>query len=179
MARTSAGPLLLLETNRDLPLVSVSVALRTGAIEDPPGAEGAVRLLARLMRRSADGRSAEQNDQLVEGMGATLGAEVSASTVISGYRHPGEQTTRLFFATKKSAPSPPGTWFLCVVQISFVSAAGASWGRKRKTPPEHRLGRGSGNRTGTASGHSASARKHALSLVQAGWPVLGERMIDE
>jgi zinc protease len=82
MARTSAGPLLLLETNRDLPLVSVSVALRTGAIEDPPGAEGAVRLLARLMRRSADGRSAEQNDQLVEGMGATLGAEVSASTVI-------------------------------------------------------------------------------------------------
>lgn len=81
-ARTSTGPMLLLETSPDLPLVSVSVALRTGALEDPPGAEGAVRLLARLMRRSGGGRSAEENDQLVEGMGATLGAEVSASAVV-------------------------------------------------------------------------------------------------
>jgi zinc protease len=81
-ARTSGGPILLLETSRELPLISISVALRTGAIEDPEGAEGAVRLLARLMRRSAGGRSAEENDQLVEGMGATLGAEVSASTVV-------------------------------------------------------------------------------------------------
>lgn len=78
----SSGPVLLLETSRDLPLVSVSVALRTGALEDPPGVEGAVRLLARLMRRSAGGRSAEQNDQLVEGMGATLGAEISVSAVV-------------------------------------------------------------------------------------------------
>jgi zinc protease len=77
-----SGPKLLLETSRDLPLVSVSIALRTGAIEDPPGAEGAARLLARLMRRSAGGRSAEQNDALVEGMGASLGAEVTASTVV-------------------------------------------------------------------------------------------------
>jgi zinc protease len=81
-ASTNPGPVLLLETSRELPLVSVSVALRTGALEDPPGAEGAVRLLARLMRRSAGGRGAEANDQLVEGMGATLGAEVSASTVV-------------------------------------------------------------------------------------------------
>jgi zinc protease len=81
-ARASRSPLLLLETNRDLPLVSVSVALRTGAIEDPPGADGAVRLLARLMRRSAAGRSAEENDQVVERMGATLGADVTASTVV-------------------------------------------------------------------------------------------------
>ena len=82
LAVGTAAPFLVLETNRDLPLVSLSIALRTGAIEDPPGAEGAVRLLARLMRRSAGGRSAEQNDQLVEGMGATLGAEVSASAVV-------------------------------------------------------------------------------------------------
>jgi zinc protease len=81
-ASASVGPELLLETSRDLPLVAVSIALRTGAIEYPPGREGAVRLLARLMRRSAGGRSAEQNDVLVEGMGASLGAEVSASTVV-------------------------------------------------------------------------------------------------
>jgi len=81
-ASIGSGPKLLLETSRDLPLIGVSVALRTGAIEDPAGAEGAVRLLARLMRRSAGGRSAEVNDGLVEGMGGSLGAEVTASTVV-------------------------------------------------------------------------------------------------
>lgn len=81
-ASIGSGPKLLLETSRDLPLVGVSVALRTGAIEDPAGVEGAVRLLARLMRRSAGGRGAEENDRLVEGMGGSLGAEVTASTVV-------------------------------------------------------------------------------------------------
>jgi zinc protease len=72
---------LLVETSHDLPLVSVTVALRMGALEDPPDGEGSVRLLGRLMRRSAGGRSAEQNDALVEGMGAALGADVTQSTV--------------------------------------------------------------------------------------------------
>jgi zinc protease len=72
---------MLVETSHDLPLVAVSVALRMGALEDPPETEGAVRLLGRLMRRSAGGRSAEENDALVEGMGAGLGADVTQSTV--------------------------------------------------------------------------------------------------
>jgi zinc protease len=72
----------LVETSHELPLVSVSVALRTGAILDPPGSEGATRLLARLMRRSAGGRSADENDRLIEGMGAALGADVTQSTVV-------------------------------------------------------------------------------------------------
>jgi zinc protease len=76
------GPKLLVEPSADLPLVSVSVALRTGALEDPPEAEGAVRLLARLMRRSAGGRGAEENDALIERIGASLGAEVSHSAVV-------------------------------------------------------------------------------------------------
>jgi zinc protease len=71
----------LVETSHDLPLVSISVAFSMGALEDPPGGDGSVRLLARLMRRSAGGRSAEQNDALVEGMGAALGAEVTQSTI--------------------------------------------------------------------------------------------------
>jgi zinc protease len=76
------APKVLVETSRELPLVSVSVALRTGAILDPPGAEGAMRLLSRLMRRSAGGRSADANDRLIEGMGGSLGAEVTQSTVV-------------------------------------------------------------------------------------------------
>ncbi len=71
----------LVETSHDLPLVAISIAFTMGALEDPPGGDGSVRLLARLMRRSAGGRSAEQNDVLVEGMGAALGAEVSQSTI--------------------------------------------------------------------------------------------------
>jgi zinc protease len=75
-------PNVLVETSHELPLVSVSVALRTGAILDPPGSEGATRLLARLMRRSAGGRSADENDRLIEGMGGSLGADVTQSTVV-------------------------------------------------------------------------------------------------
>lgn len=73
---------LLLETSHDLPLVSVSVAFRRGALEDPEGGEGSVRLLGRLMRRSAGGRTAEQNDALVEGLGGGLGADVTHSTMV-------------------------------------------------------------------------------------------------
>ncbi len=82
LSLTGAVPKVLVETSHELPLVSVSVALRTGAILDPPGSEGATRLLARLMRRSAGGRSADENDRLIEGMGASLGADVTQSTVV-------------------------------------------------------------------------------------------------
>ena len=75
-------PKVIVETSDELPLVSVSLALRTGAILDPPGAEGAMRMLSRMMRRSAGGRSADANDRLIEGMGASLGADVTQSTVV-------------------------------------------------------------------------------------------------
>lgn len=83
-ALSESGPVpkVLVETSHELPLVSVSIALRTGAILDPPGSEGAMRLLARLMRRTAGGRSADENDRLIEGMGASLGADVTQSTVV-------------------------------------------------------------------------------------------------
>ena len=74
-------PKVLVETSRDLPLVSVSIGVRTGALLDPPGAEGATRLVGRLLRRSAGGRTAEQNDILIESLGASLGADVTYSTI--------------------------------------------------------------------------------------------------
>ena len=73
---------ILVESSPDLPLVSVSVAVRTGALLDPPEAEGATRILARLMRRSAGGRGAEANDRLVESLGGSLGADVTQSTLV-------------------------------------------------------------------------------------------------
>ncbi|HEX2877925.1 MAG TPA: hypothetical protein VHO25_00175, partial [Polyangiaceae bacterium] len=52
----------VVESDTSLPLVHFSVSLRTGAALDPPQADGSSRLLTRLMRRTAGGRSAEEND---------------------------------------------------------------------------------------------------------------------
>ena len=49
----SGAPKVLVETSRDLPLVSVSVGVRTGALLDPDGGEGSTRLVARLLRRKS------------------------------------------------------------------------------------------------------------------------------
>ena len=76
------GPTVLVEHSTDLPLVSISVALRLGALADPPGAEGATRLLARLMKRSAGGRSAEAIDAEIDALGSALSVDVSASTIV-------------------------------------------------------------------------------------------------
>jgi zinc protease len=76
------GQSVLVETSRALPLVSVSIALRTGAILDPPGMSGATRLLARWMRRTAGGREAHVIDAEIDALGAAFGADVSASTLV-------------------------------------------------------------------------------------------------
>ncbi len=75
------GPLLLLESSRALPLVSISVALRTGAVEDPPDQEGLSRVVARLMRRTGGGLEPQEIDTRIDTLGASLGAEISQSTV--------------------------------------------------------------------------------------------------
>jgi len=72
----------LVETSRALPLVSVSIALRTGAILDPAGMSGATRMLARWMRRTAGGREAHVIDAEIDALGAAFGADVSASTLV-------------------------------------------------------------------------------------------------
>ncbi len=75
------GPLLLVETSHALPLVSISVALRTGAMEDPAGKEGLSRMTARMMRRTGAGLDPQQIDTRIDTLGGSLGAEVSQSTV--------------------------------------------------------------------------------------------------
>ena len=82
-ATSDAGkPSVLVETSHALPLVSVSIALRTGAILDPEGMSGATRLLTRWMRRTAGGREAHIIDAEIDALGAAFGADVSASTLV-------------------------------------------------------------------------------------------------
>lgn len=72
----------LVETSRALPLVSFSIALKTGSILDPEGMSGATRMLARWMRRTAGGREAHVIDAEVDALGGALRADVSASTLV-------------------------------------------------------------------------------------------------
>lgn len=71
----------LVEPSPALPLVNLSVSLKTGAALDPVGQEGLSEIVVRLMRRNAGGREARDNDLLVDGLGGSLGADVVASTM--------------------------------------------------------------------------------------------------
>jgi len=77
-----SGARVLLETSRALPLVTVSVGLRTGALLDPRGKEGTTRLLSRLMRRTGGGLEPHVIDTRIDSLGASLGADVAHSTMV-------------------------------------------------------------------------------------------------
>jgi zinc protease len=72
----------LVETNRALPLVSFSIALKTGSILDPEGMAGATRMLTRWMRRTAGGRDSHVIDTEIDALGGAFGADVSPSTLV-------------------------------------------------------------------------------------------------
>lgn len=75
----SAGPRVLCETSHALPVVSFTIAERTGALEDPVGKEGLFRLMSRLVRRTGAGMSPEQLDLKIDSLGAALGVDVGQS----------------------------------------------------------------------------------------------------
>ncbi len=78
-------PNILVETSHDLPLVSLSVATKTGSLFDPASLEGLTRLTSRLMRRTGGGRDAQQIDTQIDALGGSLAADVNASaTSFSG-----------------------------------------------------------------------------------------------
>jgi zinc protease len=78
----AGGAAVLLETSRALPLVSISIGLKTGAVLDEPGKEGTTRLLSRLMRRTAGGLEAQVIDTRIDSLGGSLGADVAHSTMV-------------------------------------------------------------------------------------------------
>lgn len=62
-----------------LPLLHTSVALTAGSVSDPEGREGATRLLLRMIRRTAGGRTAQASDELLDALGSSLTGEVGRS----------------------------------------------------------------------------------------------------
>lgn len=78
------GVPLFVEQSVALPLVSVSIAQRGGAVLDPPSCEGASRLLSRLSRRTAGGRAFQTIEEELDRLGASLGSDVSYASVSLG-----------------------------------------------------------------------------------------------
>lgn len=76
------SPAVFVESSHDLPLVALSIATQAGALLDPPGLEGLSRLSARLMRRTGGGSDPQELDVRIDSLGASLGVEVGASTVL-------------------------------------------------------------------------------------------------
>jgi zinc protease len=66
------GSLLIVESNRSIPLVHVVIASRSGSAADPRHREGLTNLAAEWARHGAGGRSRAELDEALDALGATL-----------------------------------------------------------------------------------------------------------
>ena len=91
--RLSSGPIVLIERDSRLPIVDLIIDLHTGHLDDPIGAEGGARLLARLLRAGPKGVSETAFGDQLEALGARLSVNV------------GRRVTRLYFSVlSRNAP---------------------------------------------------------------------------
>jgi zinc protease len=75
-----SGAMLFVEPSPSLPLVSIVVAFRSGAVHDPIGKEGLARATARMLRRGSKGLDAIATEKMIDRLGGELGFDVAAST---------------------------------------------------------------------------------------------------
>jgi zinc protease len=68
------------ESSQAVPLVSIVVALRTGAAFDPQGKDGVVRFTARMLRRGCKGLTSPEIEEAIDRLGAELGVDVGPTT---------------------------------------------------------------------------------------------------
>ena len=76
-----AGSLLIVETNRSVPLVHIVVAARTGSAADPRRREGLINLATEMARRGAGKRSREELDGALDALGANLEVHTEPDSV--------------------------------------------------------------------------------------------------
>lgn len=67
------------ECSGALPIVSVVIAFRSGSAHDPVGRDGVARIVARMLRRGAEGLPAQQIEETVDALGGEFAADVSVS----------------------------------------------------------------------------------------------------
>jgi zinc protease len=78
--KAATEPVVLMESSRALPLVSMTIATRAGATADPVGKEGLLRLAYRLVRRTGAGLTTEALDERIDALGASLSVDVGHSS---------------------------------------------------------------------------------------------------
>ncbi|HET6280561.1 MAG TPA: pitrilysin family protein [Polyangia bacterium] len=76
-----AGSLLIVETNRSVPLVHIMVAARTGSATDPRHRDGLTNLATEMARRGAGKRSREEIDGALDALGANLDVHAEPDSV--------------------------------------------------------------------------------------------------
>jgi zinc protease len=69
------------ESSTVVPLVSLSLSLRSGALADPEGKDGLSRLTARMMRRGCKGMTSPEIESAVDRLGGEIGFDVGPSTI--------------------------------------------------------------------------------------------------
>jgi zinc protease len=78
---TERDIVVLLEESHAIPLVDVELVIKSGALHDPLGREGLARLTARMMRMGTKRIQAEEADEVIDAMGASVSAEVGHGTM--------------------------------------------------------------------------------------------------
>ncbi len=78
---TEQEMVVLLEESHAIPLVDVELVIKSGALHDPLGREGLARLTARMMRMGTQRIQAEEADEAIDAMGASISAEVGHGTM--------------------------------------------------------------------------------------------------
>ena len=82
--KTPGVTLLLVEQEHALPIVHISIILRTGAVHDPQGLSGLTRLTARMLRMGTRKLDQASVDERIDALGSHLGIGCAASYVQIG-----------------------------------------------------------------------------------------------
>ena len=75
------GAVGFVESSTVVPLVSIVLSFRSGALADPEGKDGLSRLTARMMRRGCKGMTSSEIESAVDRLGGEIGFDVGPSTI--------------------------------------------------------------------------------------------------
>ena len=75
------GAVGFVESSNALPLVSISLSVRSGALADPEGKDGLTRITARMMRRGCKGLTSSEIEMAADTLGGEFGFDVGPSTI--------------------------------------------------------------------------------------------------
>ncbi len=76
----AGGATVQVAESHEVPLVSITIAFRSGSASDPPGKEGAAKLAFRMLRRGSRTHTANDIEDELDRLGAELSTEVSVSS---------------------------------------------------------------------------------------------------